>query len=638
MNRTIRHFGGWHSPFSAAWVAMGQQRPSEPVVLGRALFWLESRPGEGGRSALMYQAPGVPATNLLPAGFSARSRVHEYGGGAFATDGRRCWFVNDADQDIYRLDTRRKTPRLYHRCERCRYGDLRWDGHRGRLVGVAECIDRAGREPAAALVALDGQDAQTLVSGRDFLAAPRLSPDGRYLAWLAWDHPYMPWDAAELWLAALDGRGRPTEARRLAGGPEESVFQPEFSPDGALFYVSDRSGWWNIYRFADAQVRAVCRQQAEFGLPLWQLGLRSYAVVDQNRLLCARNRAGVRDLGVLTVETGRFQPLALPYNDYAGVNADGDRAVFVGASPSRSPTVVSLALTEATTEELRPAIGAQVSEDYFSAARPVRFESAEGEAHGLFYPPVNPEYAPPAGQRPPLLLKCHGGPTGAASPGLDLRVQYWTSRGFAVFDVDYRGSTGYGRAYRQALYGRWGELDVADCVSGVDMLAARGWIDPRHTAISGNSAGGYTVLAALCFSDRFRAGASYYGIGDLAALARDTHKFESHYVERLIGPWPAAEALYRARSPLCHAQRFSCPVIFFQGLRDRIVPPDQAQAMVRALKAKGLEVGYLGFADEGHGFRRAETIMACLRAELGFYARVFGFDADGAELPPAALA
>jgi dipeptidyl aminopeptidase/acylaminoacyl peptidase len=488
-------------------------------------------------------------------------------------------------------------------------------------------------EAVNTIVAVDlgdgGKPGRVLAGGHDFLCSPRLSADGNRLAWLAWDHPNMPWNGTTLYLADVAEDGAMGEPRVIAGGPTESIFQPEWSPDGAaIVFVSDRSGWWNLYRYdlVKRTTRPLAPREAEFGVPLWQLGASTYAFAGPDRIVCTYSERGLGQLAVLDLARETLMPLDTPFTEFGSVRAEGDRAVFRAGSTSHPASIVALDLACGEYDVLKKATDILDSADSpifncLTKVESVGFPTTEEKtAFGLFYPPYNPDYAAPAGERPPLLVKVHGGPTSAASSTLNLGIQYWTSRGIAVLDVNYGGSTGFGRAYRDRLHLTWGVVDVDDCVNGAKFLAARGLVDGKRCVISGGSAGGYTTLAALTFRDFFQGGASYYGVSDAAALARDTHKFESRYLDWLIGPYPQEEALYRERSPVFHADRLRKPVIFFQGDEDAVVPPNQAEVMVEALRRNGNAVGYFLFAGEQHGFRKAGNIQRCLDAELYFYA------------------
>ena len=630
----IAPYGSWSSPITAEQIASGSIGLGQIALDGRDIYWSEMRPAEAGRHAIVRLREGV-TEDVLPAPFSARTRAHEYGGGAYTVADGVIYFSNDGDQCLYRLPPE-GTPQLITPQGSRRYADAAIDSRRQRIVCVCE-DHRAGGEPVNTIVAvnLDGRgEPVSLVSGHDFYASSRLSPDGAQLAWLAWNHPDMPWDGTELWLADIAPSGSLSNQRRVAGSRDESVFQPAFAPDGTLYFVSDRSHWWNLYRWRDGQVEAVAPRKAEFGLPQWVFGMSTYAFASARQIVCAFNREGTWRLALLDTETRRMEIVETPFTDIGAIAADHGEAVFVAASPTMLPAVVRLDLTTHRYEILRSSSTAAPDAGYLAAPQALTYPVSGGEpAHAFYYPPANRDFRAPAGAKPPLLVLSHGGPTSATSSALNLKLQYWTSRGFAVLDVNYRGSTGYGRDYRLKLEGQWGVADVEDCLAGARYLVERGLADAARLAIRGGSAGGYTTLCALTFHDLFRAGASYYGVSDLESLARDTHKFEARYLDRLIGRYEAHRDLYRDRSPIYHVDRLSCPVIFFQGLEDKVVPPDQAEKMVQALRAKGIPVAYVPFAGESHGFRRAENIRRALEAELYFYSRIFGFTPADAIAP-----
>ncbi len=629
---TLAPYGAWKSPITSDLIIAGAIGLGGITADGADVYWLESRPTERGRSALVRRSADGQTADVVPAPFNVRTRVHEYGGGEYLAAGGEVFFVNFADQRVYRLTpgsaaaARPITPELP-----LRYADFVLDRGRGRLICVREDHADPSREAVNTVVSLDlAGDAgggRVLVSGNDFYASPRLSPDGTRLAWLTWRHPNMPWDGCELWVGELDSVGAIGRAELVAGGPEESIFQPQWSPDGVLHFISDRTGWWNLCRWQDGRVEPLAEMSAEFGLPQWVFGMSTYAFVDAGRTACAYTDAGVWRLALLDSATGTLTPLEIPYTEISNVRATVEHVYFLGGAPDRPASIVALELATGRCTVLRRSSDLAVDAGYLSQPRTIEFPTSGGlTAFGHFYPPCNPDHVAPAGQKPPLLVLSHGGPTGNSSTTLRLGIQYWTSRGFSVLDVNYGGSTGYGRAYRERLNGGWGVVDVDDCVNGARYLAGRGEVDPARLAIRGGSAGGYTTLCALTFHATFRTGASHYGIGDLEALARDTHKFEARYTDRLVGPYPERRDLYIARSPIHFTERLSCPVIFFQGLDDQVVPPNQAEAMFAAVRAKGLPTAYVAFEGEGHGFRRAENIKRALDAELYFYSRVFGFD------------
>ena len=637
-------FGAWPSPITPDAIVADTVRLSSVSLDAGRIGWLEGRPGEGGRNVLVRaglraDVAGTPhdagrPADATPPPFNVRSRVHEYGGGAYAVSGDRVWFSNDADGRIY-VQAAGAAPVPLTAEGSARFADLVFDPAHRRLLAVRE-THRDGAPPVNDLIAVSiaGGAVRVLASGHDFYAAPAPSPDGRRLAWLAWDQPDMPWDAVALHLADLDRDGVPGAPLRVAGGSGCAAFQPAWSPDGALWCVADPDGWWNLHRRRDGEFRCMYRADSEFGKPLWQLGTTTFGFDADGCVICTWRSGGAWRLGRLDPDSGAMTPIPLPWTSIDSLAVDGSTAAFIGGAPDRSAAVVSVDLGSGESRVHRVSSALSIDGDMLSHPVAISFPTgggfpAGGEeevAHGFYYPPRNASCRGPAGESPPLLVMSHGGPTGAASDTLNPTTQFWTSRGFAVLDVDYRGSTGYGRAYRERLYGAWGVADVEDCVAGALHLADTGRADRDRLAIRGSSAGGYTTLAALTFHDVFRAGASYYGICDLEVLAADTHKFEARYLDRLVGAWPAERDVYRARSPLHHAARLGCPIIFFQGLDDRVVPPNQAELMVDALDRRGLPVAYLRFEGEGHGFRKADTIRRCLEAELCFYARVFGFE------------
>ena len=684
-HKTPRPCGTWPSPISAEWVTRAAPAVHFVSAHGDSLFWVESRPWDAGRNVIMRKTLDGDLKDLLAPPFSHQSRVHEYGGCAYTVHGDHLYFVNARDQRIYALKI---AAQPHHGSDQTpypitpegpwRFADLMVDPHHQRLIAVGEraCENDEAENTLLAIAlgddlngAIEHGDAVTpLVDGADFFAYPRLSPDGSALCWLQWHHPQMPWDGTELWLATLDSAGLPVDRRRVAGGTDEAIVQPEWSPDGTLFYLSDRSDWWNIYRLdADknpqdsANTAPLVAMPAEFAAPLWQLGARYFDFIDADTIGCLWTASGVWQAATIHIPTAQLECFDTPYTRFHSACCHRGQLVCVAANALLGDRVVSLSAT-AGAKHNPPSIeqcvysppGApaalplknQHSQNQSSQNQPSQkhashkqtaltaadlsspqsllFPSADGSrVQGFFYPPTHADYSVPKGEQPPLIVICHGGPTGASSSALNFKIQYWSSRGFAVFDLNYRGSSGFGRPYRQALYQRWGIADVEDTGYAVRHLAAEGLIDPQRCVIRGSSAGGYTVLAALTFSDTFKAGASLYGIGDLEILATDTHKFESRYLDNLVGPYPEARARYRARSPIHHAERLDCPVIFFQGLKDRVVPPNQAQLMADALRQKGIRVEHVTFAEEGHGFRQAANIIAALEAELAFYSEVF---------------
>jgi dipeptidyl aminopeptidase/acylaminoacyl peptidase len=620
----VTPYGAWKSPITSDLIVAQSVGLSEIRLDGRDIYWLESRPYEGGRSVIVYQST---RKDLLPAPFNARTKVHEYGSGAWTVADGALYFSNLADQRLYCLKPGDDEPQPLTEEGAMRYADGVIDRRRDAWLGVREDHSRLGQEPSNTIVRVNAGGVTVVASGHDFYSSPRLSSDGSWLAFLAWDHPRMPWVGTTLYVMELSEDGAPAgEPIVIAGGEKESVFQPEWAPENSeLFFVSDRTGWWNIYRSTlNGEAAAIAPMEAEFGQAQWVFGMSSYAFAGAGRIVCAYASKGLGRLAVIDLHSGAFTPLELSYTDYSSVRAQDSRVVFRGGSATTPASFVLLDLETGQTEILRKSTG--VADDpivsrYFSRVETIEFPTdGDRTAFGLYYPALNPDHQAPDDERPPLLVKCHGGPTAAASSTLDLRIQYWTSRGISVLDVNYGGSTGFGRAYRERLDGNWGIVDVNDCVNGARFLARRGLVDGDRSVITGGSAGGYTTLAALTFHDYFRGGASHYGVSDLTVLAQDTHKFESRYLDSLVGPYPQCADLYRKRSPISHVEKLSAPIIFFQGDEDKVVPPNQTEAMVDALRRNGIPVGYLLFSGEQHGFRKADNIKRALDAELYFYA------------------
>lgn len=623
-------YGSWKSPITTDLILADVIAPGQIVLDGSDTYWAELRPAEGGRKVIVRRTASGAITDVTPSPFSARTRVHEYGGGDFCVSDGDVYFSNFVDQRLYHVNANSDaTPVPLTEQVNRRYADLTLDKSRDRLICVCEDHTNPEHEAVNTLVGVSLKDGslQTLIAGNDFYAAPRLNPAGTQLCWLTWNHPNMPWDGCELWLGDLDASGQIVNARLIDGGREESIFQPQWSPDGQLYFISDQSGWWNIYRLHDGQSEAVCPKEAEFGQPHWLFDFSRYAFVSPQRIICTYSENGRGHLANLDTTTGQLTSIETPYTTTADICATPDRLLLIGGSPSHPGEIAQLDLNTGQLETLRRSSSISLDTAYLSVPQPIEFPTENGlTAYAIYYPPQNADYKAPAGELPPLLVNSHGGPTGATTTTFSPMTQFWTSRGFAVLDVNYGGSSGYGRAYRERLKGQWGVVDVDDCVNGAKYLVERGLVDSKHLAIRGGSAGGYTTLAALTFRDVFCAGASHFGVSDLSTFVKDTHKFESRYLHSLIGPYPEKSDLYIERSPINFTEQLSCPVIFFQGLEDKIVPPDQAELMVEALRKKHVPVAYLAFEGESHGFRRAENLKRSIEAELYFYSRIFHFD------------
>ena len=625
MQHTVSGYGTWTSPLTAARVTAGALRFDHLVVDGPDLYWAEGRASEGGRYVVVCRRADGRIEDITPAEFNVRTRVHEYGGAAYTVDRGTVYFSNFNDQRLYRQPPGHSPQALTR--EGFFYANATVDRGRDRLVCVCEEHRTADVTNTIASVACDGSAEQVLVSGADFYSDPVLTADGSQIAWLQWNHPNMPWDGTELWLGAIGADGTVGTARKIAGGAEESIFQPTFSPAGQLYFVSDRTGWWNLYTVDGA----LLPMTAEFGKPRWVFSQTTYCFIDERRIAATFAEDGRWKLGILNFAAQSFARVDMSLEPLDSLRAVANRLYFIGGSPTEAVCVASLAVPAQPAQPsppvtiVRSSSTDRVPPPWISVAQPITFESNGQPVHAFYYPPRNPDFSAPAGERPPVIVVSHGGPTAASLDVLDARLQFWTSRGFAILDVNYGGSTGFGRAYRDRLRGAWGIVDVADCVNGALHLVREGMVDAERLAIRGGSAGGYTTLAALTFHDVFKAGASHYGVSDVEVLAEDTHKFESRYLDSLIGPYPAARDLYHARSPIHFADRLSAALILFQGLDDKVVPPNQAEMMADAVRRKGLPVAYVPFAGEQHGFRKAENIIRCLEAELYFYGAVFGF-------------
>lgn len=632
----VASHGSWQSPITSDLVVSGSIKLNSILLDGQDVYWCKGRPSEKGRAVIVRLTPEGETVDVTPPPFNVRTRVHEYGGGAYTVFNGVIYFSNFSDNRLYRLAPGSE-PEPITPTGQFRYADIIVDARHKRLLCVRE--DHSGEAGQAintlVSIALDGENkgSQVLVSGNDFYSSPCLSPDGTRLAWLTWNHPNMPWDGTELWTGELQEDGSLYGAACVAGSAGESIFQPEWSPDGVLYFVSDRTGWWNLYRVKQGQIEPLHEKAAEFGVPQWSFGQSTYKFVSPQHIACLFSERSITYLAILDTTTGKLDVIETPYTVMSGIKVAMGCVFFLGASPTEPTSILQLDLSTRQITLLRRFSNVAVDTAYLSMPEAIEFPTEYGRtAFAFYYSPHNPDYTAPTGELPPLLVMSHGGPTGATSNALNLDKQFWTSRGFAILDVNYGGSTGYGRAYRERLKGQWGIVDVDDCVNGAQYLVERGMVDGNRLAIVGGSAGGYTTLCALTFHDIFKAGASYYGVSDLESLAKDTHKFESRYTDSMVGPYPERLDLYRQRSPIHFTERLSRPVIFFQGLEDAIVPPDQAERMVEALRAKGIPVAYVAFEGEGHGFRSAENIKRALEGELYFYSRVFGFElADSVE-------
>jgi len=628
--RQLGPYGSWRSPITADAIAAGVVALGQIQLDGEDVYWTELRPEESGRSVLVRRGPDRVIEDVTPPDLNVRTRVHEYGGGAYLVHAATVWFTNFNDQRLYRQD-RGSPPKAISPAADLRHADFELDERRGPLYAVREDHTTGSTWPVNSIVSLDphgASPATTLLAGNDFYSNPRLSPSGSHLCWLTWNHPNMPWDGTELWVAEMADDGGLRAQRKVAGGAEESIFQPAWSPGGVLYFTSDRSSWWNLYRWRNDGVEPVVEVAAELGVTQWVFGSSTYAFASEDRIVCQVRSKGVAGLAVVDTKAGKLEGLELPFTAYgATVQARAGRAITIAASPAEAAAVVAVDLETGVVEVLRRSAAQAADGSYYSIPEAIEFPT-EGNrtAHAFYYPPLNPDHTAPPGELPPLIVYVHGGPTSAVSNALDLSDQFWTSRGFAYLKVNYGGSTGYGREYRRRLNGRWGVVDVDDCVNAARYLVERGLADRERVAIAGGSAGGYTVLRALAGTRVFKAGASHFGVTDLELLHSDTHKFESMYDQSLVGRWPQERELYRERSPIHSVDRITAAVLILQGLEDRVVPANQAELMVEALRRKGVPVAYLPFEGEQHGFRMAKSIKRSLEAELYFYSRIFGFE------------
>lgn len=627
---TIAPYGAWRSPISTPMLVQGAVRFGDVAVDGETLYWVESRPQEEGRYVICRRTSDGAINDVLPKPFSARTTVHEYGGAAITVRDGTIYFSNYADQRLWCFRPGDE-PHPITAESKFRFADFVYDAVRNRLVAVCEDHTKSEHEPSNRIVAIDLENGRvvTLVEGADFYSTPRISPDGGHLAWLEWHHPNMPWDGTDLLVASFSTDGSLGPRRNIAGGMDESIFQPSWSPGGNLYFVSDRTNWWNLYAHRDGKVTAILPMDAEFGMPQWVFGMTTYGFQPDGTIIARFTQSGKWSLVRITPHTGKYEIIPLPYTNISSVDVAGRNVFAIAGSSTEVESLVAIELAVGRVPRvdiIRRASTFNPDPQYTSVPEPIEFPTAGIQtAHAFYYPPANRDFVAPPGELPPLLVLIHGGPTAATAAQFRLSTQYWTSRGFGVCDVNYGGSTGYGREYRNRLRDNWGVVDIADAIHAALHLADQGKVDRHKLIIRGGSAGGYTTLACLTFSDVFSCGASSYGISDLALMAKDTHKFEARYLDRLVGLYPQDEARYRERSPIFHLEKFNRPVILLQGLEDKIVPPNQAESILDSLKTRGVPVAYVPFAGEQHGFRKAENIIRAHEAELYFYSRILGF-------------
>ncbi len=637
-SKTIAPYGTWDSPISATFVAqsgMGHSAlPREVLIDGFDIYWVVGRPQEGGRYVILRRGDDKNIECITPPDFNVRTRVHEYGGGSYFVTEGVIYFCNYTDQRIYRQQKGNFPQPITPEPDIAaglRYAAIRISPNKQWLVCVRERhVSEEHVKNELVILPPDGStEPLILTSGHDFYGSPRFSPDGKKLAFLTWDHPNMPWDGTELWVGDFRD-GNLEDIRKVAGGINESIFQPEWNHQGVLHFISDRTGWWNLYAFDEGEFVSLHKRDADFGVPQWLLEYSTYTFLPDDRIVCLFLDMGKSCIGILNPQDGSLEEFSTPFSAFELPTIQSDplgQVWFLAGTHAIEPGLTVLNPETGECHVVHISMEHEIDPGFISVPEHIAFPSEGGRtSYTYFYPPANASFEAPADERPPLIVLSHGGPTSAARPHFQAEIQFWTSRGFAIADVNYGGSTGYGRAYRDQLKGEWGIVDVEDCVNAALFLAKSGKVDGEHLLICGGSAGGYVTLCALTFHEVFAAGASYYGVADAAILAQHTHKFEERYLDSLIGPYPAKADLYRDRSPIYHTDRLSSPVILFQGLEDKVVNPEQSEILAKALSEKGLPYAYLTFEGEQHGFRRSETIEKCLDAELYFYSRILGFE------------
>jgi len=610
-------YGTWKSPITAEEAAEGAVKILNVIVDGDDVYWNEVRPKNEGRYTIVKNGEDV-----TPPDFSARSAVHEYGGGAFTVKEDTVVTSNFRDKKLY-IKEPGKDLRPLTTGKDTRFGDLHITQH--GIVAVGE-THKPDQEPENFLALIDIQTGtfKKIASGYDFYTSPAISPDGKKIAYICWKHPNMPWTDTELWIANIDEMGNLINSVQVAGQDPETIFQPGWDKDGTLYFVTDRDEWWNLHRYVDGKIENMCKMEAEMGWPLWQLQRSKWTFLGE-KLLFACVEKGFMHLGILDPATGKCEKIESPGVTYLQLRSGNGFVVFIEGFDNQSSRIVKMDNKTLARTVIKEPEGKTFNEGYISTPQHITYKSAGGrEAYGYFYPPKNKDYKGKEGELPPLIVMIHGGPTSKTLPTFALQKQFWTSQGFAILDVDYGGSTGYGRTYRMALNGNWGIVDVEDCIFGAKHLAEQGLVDKDKLLIRGGSAGGYTTLAALTYEDTFKGGADYYGIADLEALAHDTHKFESHYNDTLLGPFNEKAHIWKERSPINHMDKFNSPLIIFQGTEDKIVPPNQSKMIYEALKKKGIKTELYLYEKEQHGFRKKKNIINSLNKEADFYREIMG--------------
>jgi len=606
-------YGSWQSPITAEQVAKGTLRFSEVKIDDGKIYWLEQRPSDSGRTTIMSWSASEGEQELLAREYNVSSKVHEYGGGALLVNKGRIYFVNKSDQQIYNLLAGGKIEKITSR-NTARFADGCIHPKAAALFYVMEEHNEQVTNTIVRIDLLTGKIA-TIASGQDFYASPRISPDGKKLAYVCWSHPNMPWDGTELWVLDLQTNQR----KKVAGGISESIVDPKWSMDGELYYISDRSNWWNIFK----GTKPLWQHDAEFALPHWIFG-RSLMGFAKDGIFCSYVKNGTHSFAKISFD-GKATPVNLPFTNVQYVSVEGEKAALIASSLSQPSSIVLYDLKKGTAQTIKRCCSSLIAHDYISQPIAVEYPSNGRTAHAFYYPPLNPNYRGLPNEKPPILVNLHGGPTAHVSPTYSPTILFWTSRGFAYLDVNYGGSTSYGRKYRDSLKGKWGIIDVDDCTNGALYCVKQGLADPSRLTVSGGSAGGFTTLASLAFRDVFKAGADFFGVSDLERLALDTHKFEARYLDGLVGPYPEQRDTYLKRSPIYHIEKITQPIIIFQGDKDTVVPPSQSEMMFKTLVASHIPTAYLLFKGEGHGFEKAENIQRSLEAQLYFFSKILKF-------------
>ncbi len=623
MDIPIAEYGSWQSKITAETVATKSIKFGFSEIDGDTIYYEEIRPENDGKSSLVKQKIGKEPVDLLPKQYNVRTRIHEYGGKSFFVKEKEIYFVNFNDQRIYKIDGNIVTHLTEG--ENFRYADIVFDKEKNCLYSVQEEHKKEAVINSVIKIDLKTKAKTTIASGRDFYASLTLSLDNKKLAFISWNHPNMPWDGANLMVYQIDEK----KLNKVAGGVDESIFQPSFGPDGRLYFVSDKNNFWNLYCLEKDELQPIYLSDAEMGVPLWQLGITTYSFIQKNDKLfiyaiCSKNGRDL--LSEIDISEKKVKEIKLPFTSLTNIKSSKDKLIFFAQSATLENSLILYDTVKKDLAIVKHSRKTDLKQEYISKPEAIEFLSNNKKIYAFYYPPKNPDFAAPKDSLPPLIVKSHGGPTGQSKGVLNLETQYWTSRGFALVDVNYCGSSGYGREYRQSLYGKWGVADVDDCCNAALYLVKMKKAHPKKLIVRGGSAGGYTTLACLAFTKVFNAGASYFGLSELITFIQHTHKFEARYLDKLIGPYPKEKDLYIKRSPLYSADKISCPVLLLQGEEDMVVPKEQAEMMFKALLKQKIPTAYLLFPHEQHGFRSSKNIKRALEAEHYFYSKIFGFE------------